>query len=502
MKAEIAKWDAEDTKTTDVKHQRKATEKKDDNDDDVILAELLGVMNEKFSTEVKEDVSDAMDDNEAPGIKEKVIVDTSDIGEVVMKTIYEMVDEETANASLEDVEEESEKVDEYQIQTDDTSLEVAVKETVNIYDVVEEKKPVRSTSIVDSKDQIDVHSETLCEGKSVEHVDVSDATGEEEPVMLPNSASSKADEDLTKTGYTFSEATIKDESNEPTDSKLQKKTLKPTKDKESAETVSGVHGDEEPVKLPDTVTNESDEEQTKTKTGDTFLDATFKDETAVLNVKEMLKPMAFKMATTDEDQSKTSVNLSGTPLKMDSVDVSLVLQEKKPIQVPTKDIEEEGKKIETHTETIVQELTASESSLGVNDGVTDKVDKKSKQVDMKENQFENTTKKNNGEDGVIQNDDENNNNNDRKKQLVKRDHVRRRATAKETSDREDELHEEDEKGIKMFISLYKILNLICYSLLRSSKTQESYQLIYLDGVSFLVLFLWSVFPERFKSSGR
>lgn len=477
MKAEIAKWDAEDTKTTDVKHQRKATAKKKEkyDNDDVILAELLSVMNDKLLTEVKEDVSDAMDDNEASGIKEKVIVDTADIGEVVMKTIDETADEETANASLEDVEEESEKVDEYQIQTNDTSLEVAVKETVNIYDVVEEKKPLRSTSIVDTKDQIDVHSEALCEGKSVEHVDVSDATGEEEPVMFPNSASSKADEDQTKTGDTFSESTVKDESNEPTDSKLQKKTLKPTKEKESAETVSGVRGDEEPVRLPDAVTNESDEEQTRTKAGDTFLDATFKDESAVLNVKEMVKPLATKMATTDEDQSKTSVNLSGALLKMESVDVSLVLQEKKPIQVPTKDIEEEGKKIETHTETIVQELTASESSLGANDGVTDKVDKQSKQVDMKEDQFENTTKKNNSESGVIQNDDENNNNNDRKKQPVKRDHVRRRATAKETSDREDELHEEDEKGINMFISSYKILNLICYSSLRSSKTLETIQ---------------------------
>lgn len=440
-----------DTKATDVTQQKKASEEEDD---DVSLAESLDVVCDKDQSEAMEDV-----------VLEEVIhplsitEDTSDaIAEVAMESIHEMAGEDTAeniNASLKGEEEEEEsEIHERQTRRDDTSSEVAFEDKFNVSNVVDEEEQIKSTSMVGLDDQTDadVHSGAFGEEETVENVAVSDVFGEEEPVKLANSATNKTDEDQTKTGGTSSEAEIKEESNESTVSNVEEKTLKPTMNKEPDET--GVVGDEGPVKLPDTVirsdTNDSDEDHSNTKTGDIFSDATTKEQPVVSNVE--LKPLAPE--STDEDQSET---LSETLFKVESVDVPPLADEQKPIistHVPTKD--EEETKMEAYIETVDQEAATSESSPGAHDGVMDKGEGKRVIIEVKDDQVEKATKKDNGEDDVIQSDDENNNNNDRKTPPIKRDHVMRRATAKEPDDQEDELREDNDKGINMIISSYEI----------------------------------------------
>lgn len=477
LETDFTKWDTNDIETTDVKDQRKVS------DDDVSLAKSLDFVSNKDPAEPMEDVANVLDDKEASGLKEEVMhqgIDSHEfelgnaIGEVVMESIPETADEdtvETASVSLNYEEQENEKAEEHQIQTDYILSEVVIEEKVNNYNVADEEEPTKltSTSTVDPKDQtrVDAHSDGLGEEESIGNIDVSDVIGEEEPVKLSHSVTNKTNEDQTKTGVTYSAVTIKEESLEFTVSSVEKKKLKLTMIKQPVETVSDTGGDEGPVTLPDTVTNESDEEQTKTKTGDMFSDATIKEESLF----DELKPLATK--NTDEDQSRTSVTFSETLFKMESVDLSFVVNEEKPInstQIPTKDTDEEETKMDAYTEMVVQELGNTESPLGAHDGVKDKEKEKVKKEDIKEvmeDQVEKAVKKDNGKDPqnveskdnvdyaqfhirdyVIQTDDENNNNNDQKRQPVKRDHVRHGATIKETNDQEDDLHEENEKGIK------------------------------------------------------
>lgn len=477
LKEEIAKWNMKDIEATEVKDQRKRSEEEEDNDDDndeVSLAELLDMDIDKDPEENMEDymVDYILDGKEVSGLKEEHQETEAKLGEVIedtvevlMESIHEMADEdpvETVKASLNDEREEHEKIDEHQPQADDTSSEVAVEENVHIYNVGDEEEPINSTATMDHNDQtnVDAHSEDLGEEESVENVDVSDVIGDEESVELPNSATNKTDEDQTEAVDTFSEASVKEESVESTDSKFEEGNLKPSVEEEPV--VSGVSGDEE----PDSVTNKNDEDQTKTKTGDTFSDTTIKEESVASDVEE-LKPLATE--STDEVQSETSIPFSEPMFKMESVDVSLVLDEKKPInstQVPTQDTDEEKNKSEAYIETVVQDPATSESSLAAHNGVKDKVED-----NVKENEITEVKEKDNGEDphnvelndnvvhdqlhtgdDVIQSDDENNNNNDRKRQPAKRDHVRHGETTKESKDQEDQLHEENGKGITMFIS--------------------------------------------------
>lgn len=498
-----------------MKDQRTASE---EDGADVRLVESLDVVSDKDPAETMEHVADVMDDQDTSGLEEEVIhqgadlheaelgnviEETSDaVGEVGMESILEMADEdtvETVNPSLIDEEDENEKIDDHPTQTGDASSEVVVEETVNIDHVVDEEQPVKSTSIVDPKDRVnvDAQSEALGEEETVENLDVSDVIGEEEPVKLPNSATKKTDEDQT-----FSDATINEESVQPTVSNVEK-TFKPSLKKEPVETVSAVCFGEEPVKLPDTVTNENDEDQTKTTTGVTFSEATIKEESVRTNVEE-LKPIASE--NTEENQSGTSVTLSETPFKMESFELSFVVDEENPInstRFPTKDTDEEETKMDAYTESVVQESSTTESSGDAHDEPEDKVEEKVKEEaiqEVQEDQVENAMKKDNAEDprnlesnanavhapfriedDVLQSDDENNNNNDRKRQPVKRDHVRHGATSKETNHQEDERHEEDDKGIKKkFISS-------CESILSCIvKKQEVIRVPCLDECPFLV----------------
>ncbi|KAF4083669.1 hypothetical protein AMELA_G00119390 [Ameiurus melas] len=482
LKADFAKWNTKDVETTDVKVQRKASEA---DGGDVGLVESLDVVSDDDPAGTTEHVADVMDDQDTSGLEEEVIhqgtdlhevdlgkdiEDTSDaLGEVGMESILEMADEdpvETVSASLIDEEDENEQVDDHPTQTGDASSELVVEEKVNIDRVVDDEQPVESISIVDPKDQVNVDagSEALGEEESVENVDVSDFIGEEEPVKLPKSAIKKTDEDQT-----FSDATINEESVKPTVSNAGR-TFKPSRKKEPVETVSGGRFGEGPVKLPDTVTNENDEDRTEIKTGDTFSEATVQEESVLTNVEDF-KPIASKNA--DEDQSETSVTSTESPFKMESFDVSFIVHEDKPInstQFPTKDTDEEETKMDASTETVVQELSTTESSRDARDELKDKVEEKVTEEairEVKEDQVEKAVKKDNGvdsenldskahavrapfriEDDVIQSDDENNNNNDRKRQPVKRDHVRPGATSKETDQREDERHEENEKVLE------------------------------------------------------
>lgn len=471
LKAEIAKWDMSDVEAPEIKDQRKGSEAEED--DDVILAELLDKQSDKDPGECMEDVAYILDDKEASGLKEElqetdspeaVLGEVIEHSEVVMEVIHEIALEnpvKTTKASLTDEGGDNEKTDEHQPQTDDTSLEVAFEKTFYIYNVGDEFQTIKSMATMDDEDQtnVDTYSEDLIEEKPVENPEVSDVTGDEEPAQLPHNAINKTDEDQTKAGNTFLEATIEEESVDFTDSNSEDNTLKPSMKKEPV--VSGVCGEEETEKIPDAVINESDADQTKTKTGDTFSETTTKEESFASNFEE-LKSTATK--STDEDQSETNVPFYETMFEMESVDASFVVDEEKPInstQVNPKDTDKEEIKTDIYIDTVLQELATSKSSLGAQNGVKYNVEHKVKVDEIKE-----VKEKDNGEDSHeiesnddvvhaqihtgddgIQSDDENNNNNDKKRHPVNRVDIRHGAMTKESGDQAVKLHEENEKGI-------------------------------------------------------
>lgn len=446
LKEESANWDTKDFGGPDVTYQGRKSEE-DDDEDDIISAESLGAVSDKDPSEAIEDeledvLHQGTDLHEVKS--DEVLEETSHtIGDVVMESIHEMADEarvENVSASLNDEQEGTEKIDEHQTYTDDTSSEVELEDTV-----VDKEEQIKSTSTVDLTDQTNVivRSEAL-EEKTVENVDVFDFFGEDEAIKLPIGATNKTDEHQTKSGDTYSEANIKEESTK--DSNAEEKTLEPSAGKEPD--VSGVKSDEEPVQISDTATNDSDEDQIRT--GDTFPDVTLKEESDVSNVEEFKQ---LKTKSTAEDPFETGVNLPETLFIMESVDGSLVADEEKPVkltQVPTKDTYGEETKTGAYIEMADHEFATTESSPGALEVVEEKV-KEAEIMEVKDNQVDEATEKDGGEGDVIPNDDENNNNNDRKKRQAKRARVRCGAIAKETSG-QDELHEENEKGIKMFIS--------------------------------------------------
>lgn len=457
MKSDIAKWDTKDI--ADVKDQRKSSEVEEDEDDDdgVSLAESLEVTSIKDLAEAMQDVVDVLNEKEESGPKEEVTNQETDthedklgegieddaISEVEMESIHKMADEdpvETVSASFvaEEKNEENERTNENQTQTNDTSLDVAFKEKIINDTIADEEEPIKST--------VDPNVEALGEEELVENVDVSDASIEEEPVEVL--ATNKIDED--QTGETFSETTTKEESVEPTVLNIEEIPLKPTIKMEPVETVSGESGDKEPVKLPATLTNETDHNHTKTT--DLSSGTMIKEESVVSNVEE-LKPPATK--SMDEDRSITSEILPGNQIKMESVDVSLVNDDD--------DADEE------ETQLLAQEIATTESSLDSHDRFGDEMKAEVLKEDIKEvkeDQVKETVIKgiisdphsvdSNSdavhvqfliEDDVDQSDDKNNNN-DRKRQPVTRDQAKHGATTKEIHDEEDELHDENEKGIK------------------------------------------------------